>query len=203
MYSHCSTGEPVTRLIRRWQNDRAIGGPDNAGGLPGFVASLGGSRIALGEARFGYNFAVSFRRPGEDATGIGRGRTERGLAAGLYGRVPLPWGLVAEPLVEAVRQDSAGGFDGRRAEWLTAGLAVTAGALTASHAVMVRRDADDVARSRAFARQHTANVTLALGHATGFAPLNPFSVLVDWRRLAEGRARSEGFAAGVAFSLDF
>lgn len=198
-----ATGEASTRILRRWQNSLALGGADNAEGLPGFVASLAASRIALGEARFGYMIGLSFRRPGQDTTQAGLGRTERGIAAGAYGRIPLPFGIAIAPLIEVVRQDQASGYAGRRAEWLTAGITVERGALSASHVVMLRREQDEAAASRAFARQHAANVTLALGRATGLAALEPFAATLDWRHLAQGGTRERALAAGVVYSRRF
>lgn len=198
-----ATGEATTRLIRRWQASPGMGGADNADGLPGVVASLGGSRIAIGEARFGYSLGLSFRRPGEDAAAAGRSRTERALAAGGYARVPLPLGLVAEAMAEAVRQDGAGGFAGRRAEWLTAGLTLTAGPLSASHVLMLRRDRDTVHPARGFARQHAANLTLGLGSALGMTALDPFALTLDWRHLAQGGERVRSLAGGLLYTRSF
>ncbi|TPG51884.1 hypothetical protein EAH89_19190 [Roseomonas nepalensis] len=198
-----ATGATSLATLRHRRNSRALGGADNRPGLAGLTASLVGTGIDLpGDAGLGYSAALSLRQPGEDATGAGRGRRERGATAALFGEFGLPLGLRLLPLVEVAAQEAAGGFAGSRAAWLTGAVTLRRGPVAAS-LVEMRRRVSDQAAGRAFWRERAVNLTLDLGALSGLAALAPVSLSLDARRAAQGGQRLTDLAAGLVVSLSF
>lgn len=187
--------ERIPRLF--WRNSRGLGSPDNASGLAGRVLSLGGFGVPTPLGPVGYTLAWSEREPGEDATAVGRGANEQGYVAGAFGSFALPRDVVLAPMAEWVRLDQEGGFRGRSAEWLTAGVQARRDAWSWSYAWMSNREADVPRGERGRRSQHTASVTYALGALTDAPVLRGLSLTLAWRQLrqkVEGRSDDFGFA---------
>jgi len=199
-----STGRPAGTGRLFWRNRRAFGGPDNARGLAGTVVSLGGFDVPTPIGRLGYGLAWSRREAGEDAREAGRATPEHGLAAGVFMTVPLPVaGAVLAPIAEYVRQTAAGGFRGRRAEWLTAGFALRRPPWTLAYAWMGSSEAEPGA-GRDNRTQRTASLTLDLGILAPAADLlQGLSLTLGWRQPRDATGQVDDFGLALAWGYQF
>lgn len=199
-----STGRPAGAGRLFWRNSRGFGGADNASGLAGTVVSLGGYDVPTPLGPLGYGLGWSRREAGEDAREAGRAAPELGFAAGLFLTVPLPVAdVVLVPLAEYVRRTGAGGFRGRRAEWLTAGFALRRPPWTLAYAWMGSAEGEPGA-GRDNRTQNTASLTYDLGSlAPQIEPLQGLSLTLGWRRPRNSAGQVDDYGIALTWGILF
>ena len=197
------SGEPVTTTVLRWRNRYATGGADNSAFMGGMVASMAGYGIPMPRGLAGYTLSYGYRRPGQDAAQAGRGANEQSGTVGAFWTIPLPERVTAAPFVEYAIQDQAGGFSGRRSDWLTLGLDLRRAPFTLSYAFMGNHNTDKVEHSRAGRTEHSASLSYDLYFVAPHPLLRTASLTVGWRRPREEGVSTNDFGALLGWSWKF
>ena len=197
------TGEATTRTAFRWRNRRGVGGPDNSDFLGGTVLSLAGYGIPMPRGQAGYTLSYSARRPGQDATALGRAGTEQGFTAGGFWTLPLPRRLIAAPFVEYARLESAGAVRDRTSDWLTAGFDLRRAPWTLSYAFLTNGNHDRAEGTRGTRTQNTASVTYDLYFVAPIPILRSAIAVLGWRRLREAGVAANDFGGLLGWAWKF
>jgi hypothetical protein len=188
---------------RRWRNSQSLGGADNTDDLGNFALSLAGVGTPMPIGMLDYTIGYSSRGAGIDARDAGAAATEHGYVVGVAWEIPLPERVTLTPLVEGVRLENYGGFDGVRNEYLTAGFEVERVPWRLAYAYQFARLSDpSAADTRAVRVENTASITYDLSNHVPVI-LRGLEWSIGWRRLRDAGVSTNDFGTQLVWGYTF
>ena len=194
-----NTGETTERVRMLWRNALSTGNADNAPFASGSVLSLIGYGIPMPRGQAGYQISWSQRKPGENAEAAGTAGNETGFSASAFWTIPLPWRLTAVPYIEYAQQNTANGFLGQRAQFLTVGGSLRFTPLTLDYAYQQRINTDTRAGSHQTNVEQAISLTYDLYFLAPTPILRPLSLTVGARRVREDGVAYTGVGAALGW----